>query len=144
VKVERTTDIAAPPEQVYDVVMDPRRLEEWVTIHYSLIEAPDGELKEGSELIQCLKLAGQKLKVRWRVIEDDCPKRVVWEGKGPVRSKARVVYEFERDGDRTRFSYTNEYQLPGGALGRLAGRSVYRVAAKETDATLQRLKQLIE
>jgi carbon monoxide dehydrogenase subunit G len=144
VKVERATDIAASPEEVYEVVMDPRRLEDWVTIHHHLEDAPDGELKEGSELTQCLKLAGQKFKVRWRVVEDDCPRRVVWEGRGPVRSKARVMYELEPNGEGTHFSYTNQYELPGGVLGRLAGRSVSKITTKETDATLEKLKQLIE
>ena len=143
-KVERSTDIAAPPERVYEVVMNPRCLEDWVTIHHHLEDAPDGELAKGSELTQCLKLAGQKFKVHWEVVEDDCPRRVVWEGKGPVRSKARVIYELEPNGEGTRFSYTNEYDLPGGMVGRIAGRSVSRVATKETDATLQRLKRLIE
>ena len=32
-KVERDIRIDAPPERVYEVVMDPRRLEDWVTIH---------------------------------------------------------------------------------------------------------------
>jgi carbon monoxide dehydrogenase subunit G len=143
-KVERNTEIAASPERVYEVVMDPDCLEDWVTIHDSLIDAPGGELREGSELTQCLRLAGQKVKVRWRVVEDDCPRRVVWEGRGPVRSHARVIYEFEPNGSGTRFSYTNEYDLPGGALGRLAGRTVSRVTAKELDRTLERLKSLLE
>jgi carbon monoxide dehydrogenase subunit G len=144
VKIERTTDIAAPPEHVYEVVMDPRRLGDWVTIHHSLLDAPEGGLKEGSELTQCLKLAGQKVSVRWRVVEDDCPRRVVWEGEGPVRSHARVIYEFEPNGAGTRFSYTNEYDLPGGAFGRIAGRAVSRVTTNEVEGTLRRLKDLIE
>ncbi len=143
-KVEREIDIAAAPEEVYAVLMDPDRLEDWVTIHHSLIEAPPGELKEGAELTQCLKLAGQRVNVRWRVVQDDCPRRVVWEGEGPVRSHARVIYEFERNGRATRFSYTNEYDLPGGALGRVAGRAVSRVTTKEVEGTLQRLKGLLE
>ncbi len=143
-KVERATDIAAPPERVYEVVMDPGRLEDWVTIHQSLVEAPGGELKHGSELVQCLKLAGRRFNVHWEVVEDDCPKRVVWEGKGPVHSHARVVYELEPNGDGTRFSYTNEYDLPGGPLGKLAGRSVSGVARREADRSLERLKKLLE
>jgi carbon monoxide dehydrogenase subunit G len=145
VRVERTTEIAATPEQIYEVVMDPAHLENWVSIHESLIDAPNGELKEGSELTQCLKLAGRKFKVHWKVVEDDCPKRVVWQGQGPVHSHAKVVYEFERAGNgRTRFSYMNEYDLPGGPLGRLAGRSVSGIAGKEADRSLEKLKQLIE
>ena len=143
-RIERTAEIAASPERVYEFVMDPACLERWVTIHESLIDAPSGELREGSELTQCLRLAGQRFKVRWRVVEDDCPRRVVWEGRGPVRSHAKVVYEFEPNGSGTRFSYMNEYDLPGGPLGRLAGRTVSRVTGKELDRTLDRLKSLVE
>jgi carbon monoxide dehydrogenase subunit G len=143
-KVERTIEIAAPPERVYDVVMDPRHLEDWVTIHHSLDDAPDGSLEQGSELTQCLKLAGRRFHVHWKVVENDPCRRVVWDGQGPVHSHARVVYEFEANGGGTRFSYCNEYDLPGGVLGRMAGGAVRRVTGKEVDATLDRLKRLVE
>jgi uncharacterized membrane protein len=144
VKVERTVRIAAPAERVYDVVMDPSRLADWVTIHHHLEDAPNGQLRKGSKLTQCLKLAGKKFNVRWTVVENDPCTRVVWEGRGPVASHARVVYEFSEDGDRTNFSYLNEYDLPGGALGRVAGRAVARVTQKELDGSLQRLKSIVE
>lgn len=144
-KVERQIGIAAPPERVYEVLMDPTRLEDWVTIHAELKEAPPGELKEGSELSQCLKLAGSKFTVRWRVVQDDCPTRVVWEGQGPVHSKARVVYELAPDGNGgTRFTYTNEYSLPGGPLGRLGGRAVAPASRRESEKSLEKLKKLLE
>ena len=143
-KVERTIDIAAPPERVYEVVMDPNRLEDWVTIHDHLEQAPDGSLEQGSELVQCLRLAGRKFNVQWEVVENEACRRVVWDGKGPVHSHARVVYGFEPNGEGTRFSYSNEYDLPGGVLGRMAGGAVRRITSKEVDATLKRLKKLLE
>ena len=143
-KVERDIWIDAPPERVYDVVMDPRRLEEWVTIHDHLEDAPDVPLKKGSKLTQVLRLAGRRFHVRWTVVENEPCKRVVWEGRGPVGSHAMVIYEFEPNGTGTRFSYSNEYDLPGGFLGRMAGGAVRRVTGKEVDATLKRLKQLLE
>ncbi len=143
-KVERTSTIAAPPQRLYDVVMDAARLEDWVTIHQELFDAPSGPLENGSTLTQCLKLAGQKFKVHWTVVENKPCERVVWEGQGPVGSRARVVYEFEADGDGTRFSYMNEYNLPGGPLGRMAGPAVKRMTAKELDGSLERLRKLVE
>jgi carbon monoxide dehydrogenase subunit G len=143
-KVERETDISAPPQSVYDVVMNPRKLEDWVTIHHRLDEAPDGQLQAGSELTQCLKLAGQRFHVHWKVAENDPCRRVVWEGRGPMRSRARVIYKFEPNGGGTHFSYVNEYELPGGPLGRMAGSAVKRVTARELDETLRRLKRLVE
>ncbi|HEX2231757.1 MAG TPA: SRPBCC family protein [Thermoleophilaceae bacterium] len=143
-RAERTVDIAASPERVYDLVMDPDRLDEWVTIHDHLEDSPPGQLEQGSELTQCLKLAGRKFKVHWTVVENDPCERVVWEGEGPVASHARVIYEFEPQGEGTRFSYANEYDLPGGPLGRLAGRTVSRLTKKALDGSLQKLKSLVE
>ena len=145
-KVERDIRINAAPRRVYDVVMDAGRLEDWVTIHHHLEDAPSGPLKKGSKLTQCLKLAGRKFKVQWTVVENDPCKRVVWEGKGPVGSKARVQYEFgdSSGGDCTDFHYLNEYDLPGGPLGRIAGRGVARVTQKELEGSLQKLKSITE
>jgi carbon monoxide dehydrogenase subunit G len=143
-KVERTIEIACTPEEVYEAVMDPQRLDDWVTIHAGLKNAPSGELKQGSELTQSLKLAGRRFDVHWEVVQDDCPNRVVWEGRGPAHSKAKVVYDFDGNGDATTFSYMNEYTLPGGALGRLAGRAFGHTAGREADRSLERLKALCE
>jgi uncharacterized membrane protein len=145
-KVERNIQIDAPPRRVYDVVMNPHRLEDWVTIHHHLEDAPNGQLKKGSKLTQCLKLAGSKFKVHWTVVQAEPCERVVWEGRGPVGSRAKVQYEFgeSSNGDCTDFHYLNEYDLPGGPLGRIAGRGVARVTQKELDATLQKLKSITE
>jgi carbon monoxide dehydrogenase subunit G len=143
-RIERTTHIAAPPKEVYDVVMDPRRLGDWVSIHHHLEGSPRVPLQKGSELTQCLKLAGRRFKVHWNVVENDPCEHVVWEGRGPLATHARVEYRFDSNEGGTDFSYVNEYDLPGGALGRVAGRAVSRVTQKEVDGSLQRLKQLVE
>jgi len=144
VRVERQVQVKASPQALYEVVMNPRCLEQWVTIHQFLEDAPDGQLRKGSTLTQCLKLAGKGFKVRWKVVENEPAKRVVWEGKGPVRAKAKVIYEFAADGDATTFSYANEYDLPGGPVGRMAGPMVKRVTAGQLDKSIQKLKELVE
>ena len=143
-KVERSIEIAAPPEKVYAVVMDPARLADWVTIHVSLEGAPPSQLREGSELTQRLRLAGRAFTVHWTVVENEAARRIVWEGQGPMRSHAGVTYELRPAGGGTRFSYTNEFALPGGPLGRVAGPLVRRATAGELDRSLYRLKALVE
>lgn len=143
--VEREIDIAASAQDIYAVVMDPHRLKEWVTIHQSLKDAPKGALKKGSTLTQYLKLAGRSFKVEWTVSENDPAKRVVWDGKGPLRSKAKVIYDMsDNAGDKTHFTYLNQYELPGGPLGKMAGPAVRKVTGKELDASLERLRKLVE
>jgi len=143
-KVEREITIAAPPERVYETVMDPACLERWVTIHKELKESPEGQLRKGSELVQCLRIAHQTFTVRWKVVEADRATRIVWEGRGPLRSKAEVVYEFEAEGDGTLFGYSNEYKLPLGPLGRAAGAAVRRASERETGRSIEALKKFLE
>jgi carbon monoxide dehydrogenase subunit G len=142
-RVERSIDLDAPREDVYRLLMDASRLGEWVTIHERFEDAPH-ELSQGAQMTQRLKVAGQRFTVRWRVTEDDRPARVKWEGRGPARTTARVVYDLEERDGGTRFSYVNEYQLPGGAAGRMAGRAVSAAAGREVERSLERLKGVLE
>ena len=143
-KLEREIHIDASPEAVYDKLMDPACLGEWVTIQDELEEAPEGDLKKGDTLVQRMKVAGQKFRLRWEVLQADRPSKAVWRGKGPFGTKAKATYELASNGGGTTFSYTNEYDLPGGAAGKLAGRAVMGASGKEADRTLERLKKLIE
>ncbi len=143
-KVERSIEIAAPPDAVYDLVMDPSRLGEWVTVHEELLHAPNGVLDEGDELSQKLKVAGRKFKVNWQVSTAHRPRDIEWEGRGPLGTKARVSYDLEPRGEGTCFNYVNEYDLPGGPLGKLGAKAIERTAGKEADRTLVKLKGLLE
>jgi uncharacterized protein YndB with AHSA1/START domain len=143
-KLEREIHIEAPPEEVYAKLMDPDCLGDWVTIQDKLLKAPDGDLEKGDELVQRCRVAGQRFKLSWRVESANRPHKTVWNGKGPFGSKAKVTYDLAENNGGTDFTYTNEYSLPGGPVGRLAGRAVVGASGAEADKTLERLKRLIE
>jgi uncharacterized protein YndB with AHSA1/START domain len=144
-EVSASIQIDAPPEVVWDVVMDPNRLREWVTIHRKLGRAADPPLQEGDEVDQTLHLRGVNFRVHWTVREADAPHHAVWEGRGPARSRALTVYEVSANGGGTRFEYHNEVRAPMGPLGSMASRVMMGgVPQREANATLQRLKKLIE
>ncbi len=143
-KVERTIQIDAPPDEVYAAVMDPQWLGRWVIIQEELVEAPDRVLEKDDRLVQKLKVAGQGFEVAWDVTRADRPTEVEWEGTGPMGTTARVGYGLKASGDCTEFTYMNEYELPGGIAGKLAGRAVSAVAGREAEKTLDRLKKLVE
>lgn len=144
-EVHCTIEIAAPPERVWEVVMDPARLADWVTIHKRLANAP-AKLTRGSTFEQTLSLRGAHLHVEWTVVDIDPPQRAVWDGRGPAHSRATIVYALYASGDDgTRFEYTNEFKPPGGPLGAVAGRVlVGGLSHREAQRSLQRLKQVIE
>ena len=143
--VHTSVDIDASPQKVWDVVMDPRRLESWVTTHEKVVRAPI-RLSPGSSFEQTLRLAGKSFDVRWTVIEAKEPRFAEWRGGGPYGSRARVRYQLEPLHDeRTRFGYENEFELPGGLLGRAAAGLVGSArVSREAARSLANLKQLLE
>jgi carbon monoxide dehydrogenase subunit G len=143
-RVHDAIDLAAPPERVWDVLMDPLRLRDWVTIHHSLGPVPK-RLVRGSEFEQVLTLRGAHLHVAWTVVDLDAPRRAVWEGRGPAHSHATCIYELAPIEGGTHFDYTNEFTAPGGPLGAVAGRVlVGGLSQREAQRSLERLRQLIE
>jgi uncharacterized protein YndB with AHSA1/START domain len=138
-------DVAAAPERVWEIVMDPHRLGDWVTIHRRVAHVPP-QLRRGATFEQTLNLRGAPLHVTWTVVDVDPPRRAVWEGRGPAGSHASIVYELaEGEHGHTRFAYTNEFTPPGGPLGAVAGRVlVGGLSQREAQRSLQRLKQLVE
>ena len=111
-KLEREIHIDASPEAVYDKLTDPDCLGEWVSVHDGIEEGPTGHVEKGDTLVQRMKVAGQKFRIKWHVDEASRPSRVVWTGKGPMGTKARATYEIRTNGgDGCTFSYVNEYDL---------------------------------
>lgn len=144
--VQVSISIDTPVEQVWNAVMDPERLGEWVTIHRSVKDVSDRPLRKGSTMEQVLHFRGVSFHVHWTLVDLRPPNRAEWDGRGPAHSRARIVYELVSDGEhRTAFEYTNEFHPPGGRLGNVASR-VFVGAASEREAndSLSRLKALLE
>jgi hypothetical protein len=142
--VSVSTHILASPEQVWEIVMDPQRLGEWVTIHRGLPHADSGPPRVGYEMDQQIHLRGVNLDVHWRLAQCQPCRLAVWDGRGPARSRARTEYALRPDAGGTRFDYRNEFRAPLGPLGALASRAlVGGIPEREAKRTLERLSELL-
>jgi carbon monoxide dehydrogenase subunit G len=138
-EVTTSIDIAAPPEEVWAVVMDAERLQEWVTIHRKLEDHTD------TTMVQVLCSHHVNFHVRWTLEESDRPRHAKWVGRGPAHSKAETEYRLRAVDGGTRFDYRNEFKAPLGPLGAAASRAlVGGVPQREASASLQKLKALVE
>jgi uncharacterized protein YndB with AHSA1/START domain len=139
-------DIAAPSARVWETVMDPTRLSDWVTIHRKLRDCDGGPPRVGYRMDQQVHLRGVSVDVHWTLVECEPGKRAVWEGRGPARSRARTEYVLRSvSNDCTHFDYRNEFHAPLGPLGALASRAlVGGMPEREATRTLDRLRALLE
>jgi uncharacterized protein YndB with AHSA1/START domain len=144
--VAASVEIAVPPERVWDLVMDPDRLGDWVTIHRRLGKVSDRPLTDGSTIDQTLHLRGVSVKVAWTVSEARACRLAVWDGRGPAWAKAHTTYKLTPIDDHgTQFDYEVEFKAPLGPIGAAASRAlVGGVPQREANKTLARLKALLE
>ena len=143
--VRESIVIAAEPQRVWETIMDPGRLGEWVSLHDSIADAGEGVVEEGDSFTQKLRLAGKSFKVRWEVVEAQAPQFARWTGDGPAGSNASVSYRLTPKESGTCFDYCNDFALPGGALGKAAGGLLSAApGSREAKRSLERLKQLLE
>ena len=144
--VTASIEIDAPRERVYDFMLDPANLDEWVTIHRRVNSRDAGPPRKGFEMNQTLCLRGANFRVHWTLTEADRPDRATWEGRGPAHSRARTAYTLhDMNGGGTRFEYENEFKAPGGILGAAASRMLIGgLPEREAHQSLAKLKGLLE
>lgn len=140
--VSSSISIAAAPAEVWDYVMDPQHLGDWVTIHRRLHSADDGAPRVGFRMRQQIHLRGVSIDVSWKLTRCEPARLAVWEGRGPARSRARTEYRLSAEDGGTRFDYTNEFRPPLGPIGALVSRAlVGGVPEREAMQSLVTLRQ---
>jgi uncharacterized protein YndB with AHSA1/START domain len=141
--VRATIDLPASPEDVWALIMDPQRLQAWVTIHRELVSADDGPPRHGFRMTQRMAIRGAPVTVTWTLDEVDAPRKATWSGAGPAGSTASIEYRLEAIDAGTRFHYTNDFRPPMGLLGKVASRALMGgTPDREAEASLQRLRTL--
>ena len=144
--VTASIQIAAPPEDVWKMVMDPSA---WVIGSQSTARCIVPTMDPHGldiEMDQQIHLRGVNIDVHWKLVECNPCKLAVWEGRGPARSRARTEYVLSAEGDGgTRFDYRNEFHPPLGPLGAIVSRAlVGGMPEREARRTLDRLRSHFE
>ncbi len=143
-EVREQIEIDAPPEAVWDLVMDPDRLGEWVSAHRRVSGTPGDEVSEGESFQQVLCLGGQPVDVEWTLTRSDRPTLAEWDADGPKGAGAKVRYVLAASNGGTRFGYENDFDLPGGPVKLLAGRVAGAPARRAAKKSLRKLKVVAE
>ena len=137
--IVKSTEIPAAPEQVWAIITDPSRTEEWQTIHAGYPDGVPGALAANSEFRQKVKIMGMPGEVKWKVTESDEPNRMELHGDGPMGTTMSAVFTIEGQGGLTNFTYESEFA--GAALAPMAS-ALEKESEKAAQESLEKLRAL--
>ncbi|MGH2380778.1 MAG: SRPBCC family protein [Candidatus Limnocylindria bacterium] len=144
-RIERQTEIARSPEDIFALLTDLDRLPEWATIVIETREVSDRPLRNGCTFRQTLKVLGREVETDWRVDELEPPRHVAYAATAPAGGTLTMRQTVAPTDGGSRVALELDYELPGGWLGELLDRRVVEQQnEREAERSLAQLKQLLE
>lgn len=126
INVEVDVVIDAPPEAVWEVISDPRRLPHWDRHIVRVDGIPPNGLYRGARYTTEMRFMMFHNTVRGEVLEWDPPRRATIRLSGLLEATVTSTVE-PLSGGRSVLEHVVEYRFPGGPLGEIAARSLARV-----------------
>jgi len=144
--IERSVDIDAPAQRVWELLEDVRRLPEYSESTSEVRDAPERLTSVGQEYVQVGRVLGVKLTSHWRVTAIEPDHLISSEGTLTAGVRYCLTQRLESlSEDASRLSITIDYDVPGGALGRFAARAgAEQRAAHEAEQVLDGIKRTVE
>jgi carbon monoxide dehydrogenase subunit G len=143
--ISRSTDIAASPEKVWDLLEDVKRLPEYSQSTDEVRDAPERLTSVGQEYEQVGRVLGVKLTSRWKVVGLEPGKLIRSEGTLAAGVRYTLTQRLEPIDTGTRLCIDIDYTVPGGALGKLAARAgAEKRAGAEAQQVLDGIRATVE
>ena len=139
-------DIDAPLQEVWDTIMNPGRMREWVTIVDRIDHVDPGPIRPGFRMSQTLHLRGVPFKVQ---LDARGARRAALRALGGQRARrarrpSPRIASASATGAPTSTTATS-FARPFGPLGAAASRVIVGgIPEKEANASLRRLREILE
>ena len=138
--VTQSLEIPAPPDKVWEVATDWTRYGEWNVTHTGFPEgAPANE--QGATFKEKITIMGMPGEAKWTVAEVEEPKKLVWDGEGPMGITLGSKLELTPSGEGTTVAL--EVTFDGGPLAGPIGATVAASGQKASAESLEKLKGLV-
>jgi carbon monoxide dehydrogenase subunit G len=90
-KTTASKEIAADPEKVWAVIANPKRFEEWNTLHTKWKDESPTELFEGAQFTEVLSIMGMANTITFTTDAYDPPRSLTISGAGMAGAKVSLT-----------------------------------------------------
>jgi uncharacterized membrane protein len=141
-KIERSIDIKAPPQRIYEFLAQPPNL---LSIWPNMVSVANVLQGKGgaNDFDWVFKMAGVQFKGHATVEEAQPARLVRYRNKSGIPSTFIWTYA-GLNGSGTRLSLAVEYDMPRNVIGRIAEAIVAKINERDLDTMLGNLKDVME
>ena len=140
--VERSATIAAPPEIVFDFIVDHRNALRWMHNFTRFEPERPNAHGLGARVNAAGTVMGFPMTTTLEITGFERPRRLVSRSTGRLQSTS--TWELAPEGEGTRVVFRAEYDLPGPLLRVIGGALVQRELETNAEQSLRNLKRVLE
>ncbi|MEV0251765.1 SRPBCC family protein [Nocardia sp. NPDC050712] len=141
-KSHASKEFPVSQDKLWAVLSDPRRFEEWMTVHTKWKSEPPAQLAQGATLSEVLTIMGMANTIEFTVDKYDAPNSTTFSGVGMAGAKISFTLTVEAKGpDASVATLDTEFisQMMVGAIGG----AIERASTKELVTSLDKLAELL-
>ena len=145
IKVQKSIDIAAPPEKIWPFLIEPKKVLQWYIPLQRFEYLSDQRGSEGAPLYFEEKVAGRLMKLN--CIVTDCKEHERFAFKmtsGSMMKSYKERWAVEKTPSGSKFTFTEQGELPYGFIGRVIEPLAQRMSGSTIEKMLVKLKSLVE
>ena len=144
-RVERSIEIAAPPEKIWPFLVEPEKILKWFTLLRKFEYTGEQKSGVGTTFYYEEKSGPQLMKLHYVVTEwVENEKLAFVMTSGPAKRDDQI-WSIEATPSGSRFTLTEDYEMSWGVIGKLMEKLfVGRIIGKHLEEILANLKSLAE
>ncbi len=140
--IEETVSLPAPPQRVWEVVSDPARFGDWLTMHRSWAGETPAAFAQGDRVTQLAGIANIPITITWTVDAYEPPRAVRLSGTALLGVAASIALDIAAEGDgASRLAVTVAFDGP--LLAGPIGAAIDQAARHEVRASTEKLRVLL-
>jgi len=144
-KVQRSVDIAAPPEKIWPFLVEPERIVTWFDLLRKFEYTGDKRSGVGTTFYYEEKSGGQLMKLNYKVTEWAENKKLAFGVTSGSLKKDDQVWSIEVTPSGSRFTMFEDLEMPMGVIGKIIGATFGgSMIGKNMEKILGNLKRLAE
>ena len=139
--VNVTADVDATAQQVWAVLANPACWSDWVEMHQGFAGEAPSQFAPGGSFVQRVRVLGMPADVKWNIVGLQEPRRLEFQGTGPMGIALRAQYGIEPHDGSSTVRAGMEFN---GAAVQMVGPQLEGEVGKALRSSLARLKARVE